>query len=198
MGHTPKTNVQRQQKQLLSQYRHNEELLKWVIVVAITAILLLLLLLGFATDWGRGLHKDSVNMPVTTGGGSGTLNSETADAAPAAKTSGGGGSSTSSTTGTGTTHTDSTTTNTTSTTTTNNGTTQPNSGPLQTLLNFYNGTSVGDNIKDVLKQANGLGIATDCHTDIVIQTCTFDQNGATVTTKDIAGTGIITSVTKGF
>ncbi len=165
--------------------------MKWVIATAVIVVLLLLLLLGFATDWTRGLHgSSSGTTPISSNLDS--LHSGTTTTTPA-NTSGGGGTNSTSTGE----HSSTTTTNNSTTTTTNNGGTTPGQ-PSSGLLGLLSGISIGDNINDVTKQANLLGIAASCHTDVLIQTCTFDDGSGTITTKDIAGTGVITSVTKNF
>jgi hypothetical protein len=173
--------------------KKKEHWMKWAIWAAAILILLLLLLLGFATDWTRGLFKDNELMAPGTSQESLTAQDGTS-AQPLGTNGGGGGSSQTSngTNGTSGTSGSSTTTEKTNTsTTTNNGSTPS----TNRLLEFYQGSGLGDNIDDLIQQAQAQGIAVECHNDVLIQTCTFSDNGHTVTTKNIAGIDGITSIT---
>src|ERR1044072_257827 len=143
--------VQRQQH-LLDSYRHKETWMKWTIATSALAIVVLLSLLGFATDWTRGLHKDkTATTPISSNLDS--LHTASDGVAPATTSDSTNGSNNSTTAGTDTTHTNassdrsSTTSNTTtnnSTTTNNTSTTTDPAAPSDGLLQkLYDDTSAG-------------------------------------------------------
>jgi len=175
---------QRRQQRALAKYKKREHV--WLLVVG-GLVVLLILFAGYATDWGRGLRKDSSLKTATTADSS--LNSQTpVDAS---------GQTTASTKNT----TNGTTTKETNTTTNNTTTSQTGGGDVVTppdLTNLYNSIGAGDNIGTVTDLADSLGVQADCHNDILIQVCSFSQDGSAVTTKSLLGTGLVTSVNKNF
>lgn len=185
--------LKRQQK-ALEHYKMEGRWLKWAVIAAVVIIVLLLILLGFATDWLTGLHKDktlkdgtpissaldSTRSPGTASGATDTTGSaDTATTKTAGQTS------------------DTTSTTTTNNTTTNNTTDSP-TAPSQGLLGLYTNSSAGDNLDSILQQASNLGINGQCQTETVIQTCNFTQGTNTVSVKSLLGSGLVTGVTKNF
>jgi hypothetical protein len=203
----------KKQRSLLERYKHQDTRLKWALGGAGALIVLLLLLLGFATDWTTGLRKDKTTKdgtPISSNldalrsqNGTGT-NGDGSGTGSTGGTGGNGGSSTTpgsntSTTTNTTTPGSSTTTTNNSTTTNNTTTTNPPSTPQPSgLLSLYANSSVGDSINDILTRGSLLGISGQCHTDILIQVCDFVDGDATVTIKNLLGTGLVTSITKNF
>ncbi|HSX06515.1 MAG TPA: hypothetical protein VLG92_02240 [Candidatus Saccharimonadia bacterium] len=182
---------------LLDKYKRQDKRLKWVVSIASVVIVLLIILLGFATDWTRGLRKDKTtlgNTPIAS-----TLGS-TSDTA--LNTAGTSGTTNSGSTSDTTHHTTSTTTNTTTNNTTTS-TTPPNPGSgtptsPDPLLSLYSDTAPGDSVNNTIHLASSLGLGSDCSTDVLIQTCTFNAGSRSVTTKNLLGTGLVSSVTKNF
>jgi len=188
---------------LLDKYKRQDKRLKWAVGTAGVIIVLLILVLGFATDWTAGLRKDKTTkngVPVSS-------------ALDSAHTSTSGTDSTGTTTDTGSTSTTtrgttSTTTNsTTNNTTTNNTTNNPNPTPTPTptptpsdpLLNLYANADAGNTLGSVQQLANSLGLGNgDCSTDLLIQTCIFNNGSQNVTVKSVVGTGLVTSIVKNF
>lgn len=184
----------KQQKQI-AKYEKNQRLMKWIAIILLILLLLALLAAGYATDWTRGLNKDS---------GTGTTTSGNLDSAgqPANNTGGGGSGGGSggnggngSNGGGGST---STTTNN-STTTTNTTTTNPPGGGgentlIDELIQLYNDTGIGDNVNDLIARANSLGIDVQCTDDILIRDCTFSVDGQEFTVRTALGTGLVTGI----
>jgi hypothetical protein len=221
---TPKTKAslesiqkdQQKERKLLGSIMRQEQYSKWLLIAIIVLLLLLILFAGYATDWLRGLKKDDTG---TTGiktslDSATTPNESTADSANSGGggSTGGGGTTTTgsntgstSTTNTGTTSTarestsattnNSTTNN--SSTTTNNNTTTPTEQESK-LLNLYADTSIGETISSVLNDASLLGVSKECRNEVLIQVCDFRDGDLLVTTKNLLGTGLITSITKNF
>jgi cytoskeletal protein RodZ len=213
---------QKSQQKLLTALQRREDWMKWLILALIILILLLILFFGYATDWTRGLRKDATtstdagldSLKSSGGGTTSTSGSGSGSTATTPDTGGTGGTSNTSRTSTNTgTNNGSTSTNTGSTTressntstttnntTTNNNTTtpstpQPNSG----LLDLYANASVGDNVSSILDRLPSLvGVSKTCHNEVLIQVCDFTDGNATITTKNLLGTGILTSITKDF
>ena len=187
--------------------------MKWLLIGVIILLLLLILLAGYATDWLNGVSKDAATKSPTTSldastsddgttGGTGTDTATTGTTGTTTTGTNTSGTATN-TTGTGTTtnntsressNTSSTTNNNTSTTTNTTTTTSPSSG----LLSLYADSSAGDSISDVLNNAALLGVSKDCRNEVLIQVCDFTDGNFTVTTKNLLGTGLVTSVTKDF
>lgn len=189
------------QKRLLEAYRKKQAWMKWAIIAGVVIILLLLLLLGLATDWTRGLRKDTVD----TGGTpiNSSLDSLQADGATPANTATvGTDTATNNRTATGGTNTvterSSSTTNT--STTTNNTTTNtvPGSQTGGGLVQLYGDTAVGDDLTEVFGDADLLSVSKECRTEVVIQVCDFREGDRLMTVRSIAGTDIITGITKNF
>jgi hypothetical protein len=191
---------QRQQK-LLDTMEKRERWMKWVIIGLIVLVLLLILFLGYATDWTKGLHKDAAtNTPTALDSASlpsgGTQSgASTVGGSNGSNGSNGGSSANGTTTNSGTAK-ETTNTSTSNTSTTTNNTTTPAGNPSSGLLSLYSDTSAGDNISQVLDQASTLeGVTKVCHTELLVQVCDFTDGVVTVTTKNLLGSGLITSVT---
>lgn len=189
-------DASKKQRRELNVLKHKEQLMKYGLWGAGIVILLLLLVLGWATDWTKGLHKDSSVTPNSSLDASkSTEGSASGDAGTASET---GTNNTATETGGGTT-TDRTTTNNSTTTTNNTTTTTDNtSQPSNGLLSLYSDSNAGRSVNEIIDQAQELGITTECHTEIVVQVCTFIQDGYTIVTKNISGIDGITSITKNF
>jgi hypothetical protein len=195
---------EKRQERLLKTYKKHERWMKWVIIGLIILVLLLILLAGYATDWTRGLNKDSSykSTPLATSldavsgeGDTDTANQVTNGTGTTTRTT--NGQSNNSTNTAKETTNNSTTTVRETTTNNNNNPTDP-STPSNALINLYTETNAGDNIDGILDLANGLGLTIECQNDILIQTCRFIDGDLTITTKNLLGTGIITSITKNF
>lgn len=196
------TTKELRQKKLIDRLRKEENWMKWGLFGALIIILLLLLFIGYATDWMAGLRKDSSVTPLSS-----TLDSTTqgADAGTGSGSGTGTTSNQGSTANTGTrsttdtTRSNTSTNSTTSNTTTNNTTTPPPaSTPPSSLLNLYADSSVGTSINELLSRANSLGIATSCSDGLLVQECTFSVGEFKITTKNLLGTGLVTSILKNF
>lgn len=192
------------QKKLIRDLREKETWMKWSLIVALIIILLLLLFIGYATDWMAGLRKDSATAPGTSTldssrQGSGTTPSS---AAPTDTTSNGTSTRNNGTSSTGTNSATETSRSNTSTTTTNNSTTNntttPPSTPPDSLLNLYADSNVGTSINDLINRANNLGISSSCNDGLLVRECTFSVGEFTISTKNLLGTGLVTSVLKNF
>lgn len=206
---------QRAERKMLADMASKERLMQWLMVGVVVLLLLLLLFFGYATDWLRGLSKDSASTPVTS-----TLDSASSTNTPGSDAAGANGgatntgtgatratgtnttTNTTTTPGTGTSSTNTSRDTSTSNSTTNNSTTTNNTTtptqPSPGLLSLYADTSAGGDIASVINQAQLLGISKDCRTDILIQVCNFSDGNLSVTTRNLLGTGIVTSVTKNF
>lgn len=208
---------QQKERKILGSIMRQEQYSKWMLIAIIVLLLLLILFAGYATDWLRGLKKDDVG---TTGIKTSLDSATTANESTAGSTNsgsgsgstGGGGTTTTgsntgstSTTNTGTTSTARESTNTTtnssttnnSSTTTNNNTTTPAEQESK-LLNLYADTSIGETISSVLNDASLLGVSKECRNEVLIQVCDFRDGDLLVTTRNLLGTGLITSITKNF
>ncbi|HTE57937.1 MAG TPA: hypothetical protein VK694_04290 [Verrucomicrobiae bacterium] len=184
------------QKEKIKKLKKSQMWMKRGIIAALIVILLLLLLLGYATDWTKGLRKDKTTTPISS-----NLDSlQGADGAAGAANGGGGtgtntrtGTNTGTTSNTGTTREGTSTTSTTNNTTTTNPATPTTNQPgvLETLLAQVN---AGDTIDDAKTLANSLGVQVGCTQNLIIQTCEFSDGTSTVSTKNLLGTGLITSV----
>jgi cytoskeletal protein RodZ len=200
---------QRNEQRMITRMVKNEQFMKWLLIGVIILLLLLILFAGYATDWLRGLSKDSTSGTdgVTTTQDAATGADGTTGTGATGTSTGTGSTNTSNTgsTNTGTKSSDSSNTSkeTTSTTTNNSSTTNNNTTsttPSSGLLSLYSDSSVGDNVSDILKNASLLGVSQDCHDELLIQVCDFTDGSGnlSVTTKNLLGTGILTSVTKNF
>jgi hypothetical protein len=200
---------QSKQQRLIGSLTKREEWMKWAIVALSVLVLFLILFFGYATDWGHGLSKDS----DVDGTGTSLDAAKTADGtgtgASTLGTSGSNGTSTNGSSGTSsnaakTNSADNTAKESTSTSTTNNSTTTTNNTttpttPTSGLLPLYLDTSIGDNISTVVDSLSSLpGVSQTCHNELLIQVCDFTDGALTVTTKNLLGTGIITSIVKNF
>jgi hypothetical protein len=186
---------QLRERRMMSNLNNKAQLTRWLLIAVIVLILLLLLFFGYATDWLRGLHKDSTVTPVSSSLDASKDASTSAD--PSSKESVSDTSSNGTTgksTSTNSTSHDSTFSTTTNSTTTNNSTTPPSSG----ILNLYGDSNAGDNIDTVLSQADQLGLTKTCHTEILVQVCDITDGVNTITTKNLIGSGTVTSITKNF
>lgn len=177
------------QKEQIKKLKKSQMWMKRGIIAALIVILLLLLLLGYATDWTKGLRKDkTATTPISS-------NLDSLQGADGAGGAGAGGTRTGTNTGTstntGTTREGTSTTTTNNTTTTNPGTTTNQSGILETLLGQIN---AGDSIDEAKNLANSLGVQVSCTQNLVVQTCEFSDGTSTVATKNLLGTGLITSI----
>lgn len=183
----------KQQKQI-AHYEKNQRFMKWIAIALMILLLLALLTAGYATDWTRGLNKNS---------GKGTTTADGLDSAgqPTSGASGTGGGSGGGSNGGG----DSTTTTTNSSTTTNNttGNNPPSNGGgddstlIDELIQLYNDTGIGDNVNDLINRANSLGIDVNCSSDLLVQDCTFSASGEQFSVRSLLGTGIITGIFDG-
>ncbi len=185
------------QKNQIKKLKAREHWMKWLIGVALIAILLLLLLLGYATDWTRGLRKDDTITPTDL-----TSSLDSLDGASAADGASGGtdGGATSSGQNTSNAIRETTNQNSTTekTTTTTNNTTTPSAPPSSNLLSLYNDTGAGDNINEVIDRAEGLGVGVICEDQLLIQVCTFSQDGNSFVTKNLLGSDTVTSILDNF
>lgn len=67
---------------------------------------------------------------------------------------------------------------------------------IKTLLDD---TKLGESIHDLLSRAQGLGISSDCVTNILlVQTCVFKVGDSIVTTKNLIMNGLLSSVNSNF
>ena len=175
---------QERQQKTIQKLEKKERFMKWLAVGVLILILLALLTAGYATDWTRGLKKNASLGNQVEGG-------LEAAGQPVSKTD-----SSTNTTGTTAKETStSTTTNNSSTTTDNNDTTtDPNKNLIDSLISLYNDTSVGGNVDDLIARAQALGIDVNCGNELLIQNCTFTAAGESIATKNILGTGTITSL----
>lgn len=196
---------QRKQQRLLDKMQQREDWMRWLIIGLIILLILLILFFGYATDWTKGLRKDAAttnDAGTTSATGSGTDSTSTTPAGTGSGSGSTGSNNTgtnstgSTTTGTNSTSKESSTssTNTSNTSTTTNNTTTPSDNAITSL---YKSISVGETISSVLDQVPA-GVSTTCHTDILVQICDFTEDGLTVTTKNLLGSGLITSVTNNF
>jgi cytoskeletal protein RodZ len=187
-----------QQKTLLTKYKKEDTRFKWTTGIALCVIAILILAFGFATDWTAGLRKHNVSTLETTTNPSGTGSTQD---------TGGASTDQSSTTDTSsdTTKTADNTTSTSDSNTSSNGSTTASAsnsnvsvGLSSGLASLYTGSSLGNTISSVLQRANQLGLSTSCHTEIIIQSCSFTQSNGTgtVTINNLLGTGTVTSVTE--
>jgi len=196
---------QRQERKLIGDMIKRERIMKWILIGIAILLLLLILFLGYATDWLKGISKDDAvgttgisaanDANTTPNGTAGTGSTGTNGTTNNGSTT---GTSSTNTTGTNSSNTSKETSSTSTTTnnTTTNNTTTPT--PSSSLLSLYTDSSVGDNISGLLDNASLLGISKTCHTEVLIQVCDFTDGNATITTKNLLGTGIVTSITKDF
>lgn len=208
---------QRKEDKMMADMSRKERLMKWLLIGVLILLLLLILFAGYATDWLKGVNKDSANDTktgisttndaatspdgTTTGTTGGTDTTGTSTNGTSTNRSNTSNTSSTGTTGTNSSNTNrestsSTTTNNTSTTT-NNNTTTPTT-PSSGLLSLYTDSSVGDTISSILNNASLLGISKQCHNEVLIQVCEFQEGDRIVTVKNLLGTGIVTSVLKNF
>ncbi len=187
------------QKEQIKKLRGKERWMKRGIIASLGSILLLLLLLGYATDWTRGLRKDNTT-PLSSSLDS--LDTAT-EASGTSGPDGGSGGGTRSTTGASagrestTSSTDRSVSTTNNTTTTANPTPNPAPAPQPSaLLQLYSDYSAGDNINEIIDRAGQLGITVECGNDLIFQTCTLTQDGVSLQTKNLLGTNILTSMLK--
>lgn len=200
---------ERKQEKEITAMRQQERWTK-IIGAVIVVLLLLLLLAGYMTDWLAGISKDSTLKDLTPTSAAGNASTSANEAnstngdstGTTSNTSADNGTKTNSSTNSSTSNTTresssaSTTTNNNTTTTTNNtATTQQPSG----IVTLYSDTSVGETLDSAKSAASSLGIVPVCHVEaLVVDVCVFTQNGSSVTTKSVVGTGLITSVIKNF
>ncbi len=189
------------QKKVIKDLREKEHWMKWGLIAALIIILLLLLFIGYATDWMAGLRKDSSVTPVSStldsskqGSGAGESSSTPNGTATQNSTSGTGRSATSDT------NRSSTTTNSTTNNSTTTNTTTPNTPatPPDSLLSLYTDSNVGTSINDLVSRANSLGISSSCSDGVLVSECTFSVGDFDITTKNLLGTGLVTSILKNF
>lgn len=193
------TDTEVRQKRIIEKLKKKETLMKWGLIAAGIIILLLLLWLGYATDWARGLKKDSDNKPINS-----SLDSDTS----------GAGAGTGATTPTGTNNTrttdstngrqNTTTTNnsttdrtTTNNTTTNNNSTTPAEAPTtlaDAVLEIYNSTGVGETLDDVLTRLRNVGATVECSDLLLIRTCNVSGGGISIQVRGLITTGDVTSL----
>ena len=186
-----KIKAEAKQSAMVSQMKRKEKWMKWAIIAGLVIILLLLLLLGYATDWTRGLRKDSSTAtPLSS-----SLDSASGTDTNAASQQNGGSSGQSDSSRDSSTNTVERTT--TTNTVTNNNTT-PGATPPPGLLDLYTNSNAGDNIQELMDRAEQLGIEVNCTEDILFQTCVFTEDGQSVTVKNFRGTGTVTSILSNF
>lgn len=200
---------QQKEKKMMTDMTKKERLMKWLLIGIVILLLLLILFAGYATDWLRGLSKDSAtkapatSLDAAAGGeqsGAGTTDTGTGGGS-GTSTQGGstgqtntGSSQSRDTSSNNTSKESSSTSTTTNNSTTNNTTTTPSSS----LLGLLDDISAGDTIDSVLNTASQLGIAAECHNEFLIQQCEFKDGDFQLSTKNLLGTGIVTSVTNNF
>lgn len=200
---------QRKERKMMSGILARERNTKWILIGIIVLLLLLMLFVGYATDWMRGVSKDS-SLDAGDTSLDATKDSATDTGTGNADTTTNASEGTNTTTGTNRTNSTNTgsstnreSTSTTTTTTTNNNP-APNPSPTPTptvstgLLDLYLNSSVGDDVSSILSNAQLLGLSQECHNAVLVQVCEFSDGNTTVTTKNLLGTGIITSITKNF
>lgn len=198
-------NANNKQKRELSKLKKKEHWMKWALWAAAILILLLLLLLGYATDWTRGLRKDPAGSTPTDASldalkdGSATAATTGSNGGNGGNGGGGDGQDTSNTTNE---RSSTSTTTTTNTSTTNNTTTPGDEDTTvgDALLGIYSDTQLGDNMNDALQRAQDSGVTTQCDNDPLnlVQTCTFVEDGRTVTMRSLLGNTNISSIVKDF
>jgi len=191
-----KSNNNKQLRQL-SALKKREHWMKWGLWIAVIIILLLILVLGAATDWTRGLHKDeSVKLSNpsldTAQAGVGT------DTSTANTVGTGTKEQTASTTGTEkvATATNNSSTTTTNTTNTTSDTAAP--GPTSELLSFYSDSIIGESLDNALQLAKDQGLNTSCSNNLFIRTCEITDGNSVITMRSLLGLDDITSITKNF
>lgn len=177
-----------QQKQIAA-YEKNQRFIKWIAIALLILLLLALLAAGYATDWTRGLNKDSGNGTTT----SGSLNSAGQPAGTTGGTAGGSGGNGSNGGGTTTTTNNSTTTN-----TTNPQSSSDNDTLLDELTELYGESGTGGNVNNLIERANSMGIDVDCNSDVITRDCTFSADGQSFSVRSLLGTGLITGVLDGI
>lgn len=211
MAKTLKNSSSKEAKQArtIQSLKEKENWMKWGLVAALIIILLLLLFIGYATDWTRGIKTTSSTTPLSanldsgkttdtgtgetngTGGGSGT-NGQSGNSGSSGQNGSNGSNGTNGTNG-GTTNNSTTTNN-----TTNNTTTNPPANPPTTaydaLLEIYNSTGVGANLKEIVDKAVANGISATCTDDLLLRSCTLTAGGLTVTLRGLLSTGLLTSI----
>lgn len=202
---------QRSQQRMMENIDKKERILKWAAIGLLILLLLLFLFVGYATDWMKGVHKDSAVGTTTTpiqgsldsakGTTTGTDTPAT-DASGTSTTRTNSGTNTQTNNNTGTTAKETNTTNTntsrTDTVTNNNTTTTTPAAAQKGILSLYANSSVGDDISQLLDSSQLLGVSKSCRNEILIQICEFTQDDLLITTKNLLGTGLITSITKNF
>ena len=189
-------NNNNNQNRELSALKKKEHWMKWGLWSSAIVILLLFLVLGYATDWTRGLRKDtdlalsdtsldSAQQPVGT---------DTSTAAGTNGQNGAGTNSSDKTTASETSNTSTTTNN----TTTNNSTATPNEPPSNDIQTFYNGLGLGEALEAAIARAEALGLDVDCSETIVVRTCDVSDGDSTVTLRSLMGINDITSIINDF
>lgn len=199
------------QKKLIDSLRKEEKWMKWAILGALIVVLLLLLFIGYATDWMTGL-KGSSSTPLSSTldsssqkAGTGTTNPVAGSTNTGTTSNQGSTSGSNQRTATGTnTATDTTRSNTSTTNssttnnTTTNTTTPAPATPSNGLVSLYTDSTIGEPINNILNRAQSLGIAGTCTDGLLITDCTFAVGDYRITTKNLLGTGIVTSILKNF
>ncbi len=177
----------RQQEQLAA-YKKQRQWLTWAAITIAILVLLLIATWGYASNWwlGNATRTSSFTPASQEPDTTSTTNPASTTTNGGTSTTGGGG---------GTTTTNNSTTTNTSTTTTN---TKPS--PTSSLIDFLNSTHVGDTVNSTLDRARALGLHASCHTEVlVVQVCEVsDDNGNTVTTKNLLSGDGLTGVTANF
>lgn len=190
------SSTEKRRQRLIKKLKNREHWLKWGLGVALILVVLLFLLLGFATDWTRGLRRDS---RFTSSSLPDSPDSLTSTAGVEESSDGAGGGTTSTGTTRGSTRNQSSNNSTSEKTTIHTSTnTATTSQPPSELSTLYEMTKIGDDIDKVRDQANQAGVNSICENNLVIQTCTFSQGSSSFTTRNILGTNAITSVTDNF
>lgn len=202
---------EKKEQKLIRLYKKQQTWVKWGLIVAIILLLLWMLAFGYASNWWQGPGKASIKETTPT-----SSTHKAADKTPASSSRiNGGGQSGSSSTGTSdsqrSTNSDSnsssdtdrsssttnrSTTNNSSTTTNNtNNTGSDDSSLVEDLTGFYGGLKVGDTIDSVLARADALDIDYDCNIVLIaVQECNFGVGDVKVTTRNLLGTNLLTSI----
>jgi hypothetical protein len=213
MAKTLKNSSSKEAKQArtIQSLKEKENWMKWGLVAALIIILLLLLFIGYATDWTRGIKTTSSTTPLSanldsgktadtgtsgtngnsTSGNSGT-NGQSGNSGSRGQNGLNGSNGTNGTNG-GTTNNSTTTNNTTNNTTTNPPAKAPTTA-YDALLEIYNSTGVGANLKEVVDKAVANGISATCTDDLLLRSCTLTAGGLTVTLRGLLSTGLLTSI----
>lgn len=203
---------QRKQSRIIAGFKRRNRLFVWLGAAVVVLLLFSIFTMGYASNWWQDPIRTSQFAQDGSDGGS-LANEGTSDDTRSTVTSRNGGGSNSSSNSRDTTTTNNNTTRETSNskTETNNTKTTENTSSdssntdidssdvpssLQILLDEID---TGDNIDGILARADELGIEPDCHTVLlVVQECTFNVGGHTITTKNLITDDSITGITSNF